>query len=154
MVLGRVDGHDLHWVAADRVVLATRNSRIVKTANLPLDNIRESRFGPHGDPVTNSLHMLGPEGMVAERQVDFQRERRYGARINSRFEIIGEERLVILDIAFDCLIVRESCQAREINWQFENRFWAETTTGFVWKSVQHLVREIPPITLEVLKAAA
>lgn len=154
MILGRVDGPDLHWVSADRVVFVTRNSRIVKTANLPLDNLRNSDFGRTGDPVTNSLHLIGPEGAEASRQIDLQRERRYGTRIASRFDVVGEERLIVLELAFDCVVVRERGRALDFNWQFENTYWAETTTGFVWKSVQNLVREIPPITIEVLKAAA
>ena len=154
MILGRVDGPDLHWVSADRIVFATRNGRIVKTANLPLDNVRETRFGPNGDPVTNSLHLLGTEGTHAERFVDFQFDRRYGTRVVSRFDLVGEERLIILDLAFDCVLVRESGRSLDHNWQFENRYWAEASTGFVWKSMQSVTRDLPPISIEVLKAAA
>ena len=154
MILGRVDGPDLHWVSADRVVMATRNSRVIKTANLPLDNVKETRFGPSGDPVTNSLHLLGAQGADVERFIDFQFDRRFGARIVSRLDIVGEARLVILDLAFDCVVVRETGRSLDHNWQFENRYWAEASTGFVWKSVQSVARDLPPISIEVLKAAA
>jgi len=154
LILARIDGPDLHWMAADYTVIVTRGGRLVRTANLPIDNLKETLFIGAPDPVREGLHRLSQGHAYVERHIDFEKDRRYGMPIVSDFRIARRERLNILEIDFDCVLVEERNQARAMNWSFENRYWASVGNGFVWRSVQHIAKGMPPITMEILKAPA
>ena len=151
LVLGRYDGPDLHWISGDRAVIVTRGGRVVKTAGLP-ENLKDTRaFGD--DPVASGLHRIEtPVSFV--RYVDIDRGRRYGLPIHSSFELVGKERITIVEVEFETVLVREINEARTINWDFENLYWADAFDGFVWKSRQHIARSYPAVDIEVLKPAA
>ena len=151
VVLGRRDGPDLHWFSADRVVLVTRAGRLVKTAGLPR-NIRATQFTA-GDPVDRRLHELRAP-MRATRTVDFDDDSGFGMPIVSRFESLGPRVIAILDIDFDTVLVREFNTSRTRRWSFDNFYWVDPVDGFVWKSRQHIVRDYPPIEMEILKPAS
>jgi hypothetical protein len=151
VVLGRRDGPALHWFSADRVVLVTRAGRLVKTAGLPR-NIRATQFRA-GDPVDRRLHELRAP-VRATRIVDFDDDSGFGMPIDSRFESLGPRVIAILDIDFDTVLVREHNTSRTRRWSFENLYWVDPVDGFVWKSLQHIVRDYPPIEMEILKPAS
>ncbi len=151
IVLGRRDGPDLHWFSADGVVVVTRAGRLVKTAGLPR-NIRATLFAAE-DPVDGRLHELrGP--LHSTRTVDFDDDSGFGMPIDSRFDELGPRRVAILEIDFDTVLVRERNTSRTRRWSFENLYWVDPVDGFVWKSLQHIVRDYPPIELEILKPAS
>ncbi len=151
VVLGRRDGLDLHWFSADRVVLVTRAGRLVKTAGLPR-NIRATQFTA-ADPVDRRLHELRAP-VRTTRTVDFDDDSGFGMPIDSRFESLGPRVIAILDIDFDTVLVRERNTSRTRRWSFDNFYWVDPVDGFVWKSLQHIVRDYPPIEMEILKPAS
>ena len=69
-------------------------------------------------------------------------------------EIVERQKIVILDLDFDTILIREKSSARAVNWKFENLYWVDIYDGFVWKSRQHFVRGLPPMEIEVLKPPA
>ena len=151
LVLSRYDGPDLHWVAADRSVIVTRHGRVVKTAGLAV-NLKNTRSF-EADPLDSGPHRIDkPRTFV--RYVDIDQNRRYGMPIHSTFETVGQERITIVELEFDTVVVRESNKAKTINWDFENLYWVDAIDGFMWKSRQHIARSLPPLAIEVLKPAA
>ena len=151
LILARYAGSDLHWISADRMLFATRRGRLVKTAGI-LANLKDTRF-IGTDPVARGLHRL--EGPVdARRIIDIDRGYAFNITVTASLEPVRHERIEILGLSFDTVMVRERNVAELLDWRFENTFWADRETGFVWKSVQHFVDGMPPLEYEILKPAA
>ncbi len=151
LVLGRYDGRDLHYLSADRVAVVTRDGRLVKTAGLP-QNLKATHF-THDDPVAGRLHQL-TETTRFVRTVDIDAANTYGMPVVSEFEPLGPVTLTILEIEFETMLARERNTAQTMRWSYDNYYWVDAYDGFVWKSIQHIVRGIPPIEIDVLKPAA
>ena len=151
MVLGRYDAPDLHWISADRVAIATRNGRIVKTAGLS-ENLKNTDFlGP--DPVADGLHQLVGTTTV-RRLIDIDAGNHFGVPVTSQLTPQGRETIEVLERTYETIVVRETNVAKILDWEFENYYWVDPDTGFVWKSLQHATPNTPPVELEVLKPAA
>ena len=107
--------------------------------------------GIENDPVAAATFAF--DG-VHTRTVDLQDPARvYGVPITSTFEVLARETIEILDRPRDTLAVRESNTAGTIRWSFENRYWFDFESGFLWKSVQHFARNVAPLEMEILKPA-
>jgi len=88
------------------------------------------------------------------RLVDIVPDARYGVPVDLTLGPQAEEMIEILELTYDVVRVREVGSAPLLDWRFENTYWASRDNGFVWKSVQHLVPELGPVELEILKKAA
>ncbi|MEE8248447.1 MAG: YjbF family lipoprotein [Alphaproteobacteria bacterium] len=151
LVLARVWGRELHWISADRNIVATLDGRLVRTVGLP-ENIRETRsLGV--DPVASGLHRI-TAGTKAKRIMDFDDEQRYGRIVTSRYTPIERQKVTIADLTYDLLLVVERNRIAADDWEFENRFWVDPNNGFVWKSLQHVSPRFDPFEIAVLKPAA
>ncbi len=151
LVLARKDSDYLYWVSADRATLVTRHGRIVETAGFP-ENLRTSG-ALEADPVARGLHTLeSPAGF--SRSVDIDLDWRHGLQISSVFEPLGPKQISIVGLEFKTMLVRETNDARTLNWRFYNHYWVDIEDGFVWRSRQHIARSFPPIIFEILKPAA
>ena len=146
LVLGRYDGHDRHWISADRAVLVTRNGRLVRTFGIGVD-LRET-LGLESDPVATGTFTF--DG-THQRAVDAGLPLQYGITLESTFEVIGRRNIEILGARFDTLLVRERNAARTMRWVFDNEFWFDFQSGFVWKSTQHFAPDVPPVEIEIYK---
>jgi hypothetical protein len=38
-----------------------------------------------------------------------------------------------------------------MRWNFDNEYWTDKMTGYVWRSSQHIHPKAPPLILEVLR---
>jgi len=139
---------DLHWISPQRLLIATRNGRVVRSVGFR-SNLRTTRFlSP--DPVGAGLHR-GTDPGELKRLVDLPEGNRFGHLITSRFEVVGGDRVNVLEAARDVLLVRESNVMTPEGWSFENLFWVDPQTGFVWRSVQHIAPGVAPIEIDVLR---
>lgn len=147
LVLSEFDGPDLKWQSANNATLVTRGGRLIKTAGLDY-NLRETQ-GIEDDPI--SSRNLQFEGKFM-RTVDIQAGG-YGIPIESTFNIIGQEKIKILNNERITIKIDEINSARSIRWKFKNTFWLDTDTGFVWKAIQHFNPLSPPIEIQITKPA-
>jgi hypothetical protein len=151
LVLGRYDGEDLHWISANRAVLVTRHGRLVKTVGLPRNLLATQVIGT--DPVATGLQRIsGEESSV--RLVDIGPDNHFQVPLRSTYQRVQEETIDILDLHFATLHVQERTTARTLKWEFVNDYWADLHTGFIWRSIQHVAPDLPPIEMDVLKPAA
>jgi len=151
LILGRKEGDKLHWISADRAVLVTRHGRVVRTAGFP-ENLRNTTQ-EFGDPVNKQLHNL-QNSVISTRQIDLDLGLHYGIPIRSKFERIGDREITISELRVKTVLIRERNFASTVNWDFTNYYWVDAFDGFVWKSVQHIARSFPPVSIEILKPAA
>ena len=129
--------------------LVLRGGRLVKTAGLGDDLLFTRALG--GDPVDGQLHREGVPPKFS-RIVDAGDS--HGLIVDSEFEIIGGEKIMIVEIELRTVLVRERNVARTNNWDFDNYYWIDPGDGFVWKSEQVFARNVPPVRYEILKPAA
>lgn len=147
IVLSRYDGPDLWWASADRIILTTRNGRLMATSGFPKDLLHMVLWDD--DPITEFKPATG----TSRRGVDLAYRNLYGIYIESRWTDLGEE---VVDIHGETRTLRkcvEACVARDMEWEFENVFWRDEN-NVVWQSIQHFSPTTPPIQLAVLKQPA
>jgi hypothetical protein len=90
----------------------------------------------------------------SQRLCDFTDIGLFGVRIHGEFALRGAETIKILEHPLPTLALIEDCGSKEIDWHFQNVFWLDSETGFVWKSVQYVHPNLEPITLEILRPPA
>lgn len=153
VILASIEGEDLHWASADRVVLVTRHGRLVKTVGLPRDLVGTQM--PTSDPLTGFGKTPGDASAArVYRFIDLRPKDDFGVAVESRFDEQGAETLRILGRDHETLRVRERITVRKWRWSTENLFWLDRESGQVWKARQQFCAEVPAITFEVLKPAA
>lgn len=151
LVLSQRQGDDLQWISADRVALVTRRGRLIQSAGLP-QNLQHTK--PVGnDPLAEGVHRVA-EGTAFMRLIDVMPGFTFSAPLHSTFHPEAEETIEILGRRYATRRVREECVAPDLNWKFENLYWADLGSGFVWRSQQYLTPDTPEIRIEVFKPAA
>ena len=129
----------------------TNGGRLIRTAGFPANLKTTAAY--NADPVRlGTLHRVR-DGYRLLRSVDLQPKDRAGVLIDSTFRVARTEHIEIAEIRFQTVRVTETNVARGLDWQFVNTYWADPQSGFVWKSVQYFVPELPPAQIEVLKPA-
>ena len=104
-------------------------------------------------PIDRLQHKLtGP--VRHTRYIDLDRGAHFDLVMDSVFESLGPQKVRILELDFDTILVREKNSARTLNWRFENYYWVDPSDGFVWKSRQVIARRFPPVHFEILKPPA
>ena len=147
-MLGRYDGPDLHWISANQVAVVTRNGRLVRTAGLAHDMRSTTQLDD--DPIATGSFVFGT---LFSRAIDLGPDGLYGVPVDSSLEIVTREPLQILDREHDTLVIRERNSARGVRWSFENTYWVDFNTGFVWASVQHFAPREDPMQIQITKPA-
>ncbi len=141
LVLGASSDQGLEWYAGERILVVTRDGRVLRTVGLRYD-LGQLRVG--SDTADN--------GRV-ERQfsVDFADRGAFGIPMRCRVTYAGNEDIEILGGLIPTRRRIESCHVEVLDWDFENVFWEDPGTGYVWRSRQHIHPQSPPIMLEVLR---
>ena len=152
LLYARQMDEEQHWISGlDRSVLALREGRIVKTFGFP-ENLKETRY-EGTDPVNRALHKL--TGRVeSTRYIDLDLSAYFNLAIESIFESLGPQKIRIVELDFDTILIREINSCNTLRFQFENLYWVDPEDGFVWKSRQVIARSFPPVHFEILKPPA
>ncbi|MFZ4534793.1 YjbF family lipoprotein [Propionivibrio sp.] len=146
LVLGKVDGDELHWISADRSVLVTRHGRLVKTVGFKENLIKTDFPGP--DFFENWSGNEKPT--QANRIIDLTPGNRYGIQVIASLKTIGKETISIGSKTYQTTRFEENCFAPTLSWTFSNSYWVDDN-GRVWRSTQQASPASPLITIEVTK---
>ena len=138
----------LLWTSPDRVALSTRGGRIIKSAGFRW-NLSDSTFSDD-DPVQNGS-LLSMTIVKAMSTNDFSDIARYGVPISSLFEKRGLETITILGQELQTISVVETRTCNTFGWSFQNIYWLDSQTGFVWRSEQSIHPNLDAITVETLR---
>jgi hypothetical protein len=150
VVLAEATGPELRWVSQDRVVFVTRGGRLIQTAGLSSDLQATSVIGT--DPVISSvLHLLGAP-VTVRRYLDLE-DLGYGIAVESVVVPQQPETIEVLGRPLATIRVAETCRAAQIDWEHTNLYWADTRSGRIWRSQQHVHPDTPAITITLLKPA-
>jgi hypothetical protein len=147
MILGLADGERQEWYARTQMI-AMSNGRIVQTDGLPYNLSRLEVRVPGAANAQGGPPPVGPEYSLV---VDFQDLRLIGAGAQCRSSETGQESIDILGTSLLTRHVVENCEIVAIDWSFQNEFWVDPDTGFVWQSSQYIHPKLSPLTFRVLR---
>ena len=137
------------WLSADQVTIVEREGRIIRTLGLTnnLTSIRPQRvnyveFVKNKDnPIYKSFISLdNPEVFELELKVKVLNK--------------GLEEIEIVDKKYSLIHFIEEKENRYLRWKSKDHYWVDPEDGFVWKSIQNIAPNIPPIVIEVTKKPA
>lgn len=148
MVLGLAEGERQEWYARTQM-LAMNNGRIVQSSGFPFNLSRLELRRRDGAPA--ALGGAPPLETDYSLVLDYQDLRLIGAGADCRSSDTGEEAIEILGTTLTTRHVVERCAIRVIDWFFENEFWVDPDTGFVWQSSQYVHPKLSRLTFRVLR---
>lgn len=139
------------WTSIKRQAILTTKGRIRQTAGFPW-NLTDTNFVEE-DPVGTSRLLADSQGLF-DRICDYADIHNFQIRIASRFKIQSNETITILETEMNTVRVVESCNCKMLNWDFENYYWIDRQSGYVWRTVQNVHPNLKPFTVEVLRPEA
>jgi hypothetical protein len=149
LVLAESLGNELLWTASSRVSLLTRNGRLLRSSGFDWNLAGTKFLDP--DPVISGIQRGVSQQAASTRFMDFQDIGRYGVLVRSRFGNSAPATIEILGHPLKTMVATEDCDCDSLDWKFQNTFWADAETGFVWKSVQSIHPNLDPLTVEILR---
>jgi hypothetical protein len=148
MVLGLDEGARQEWYARTQM-LAMNNGRIVQSEGFPYNLNRLEVRGSDGSTIPTGG--APPVGTDYSLVADYRDLSLIGAGASCRSTETGEESIEILGTSLTTRHVVEDCRIAVIDWSFENEFWVDPDTGFVWQSSQYVHPKLPRVTFRVLR---
>ncbi|MGI2072242.1 YjbF family lipoprotein [Shewanella baltica] len=143
---------ELKWLSADKAMLVTVNGRLVRTHNLLKGNLTAIESS-EPDPILLGLH-LNSTPKTWTRTLDWQPGYHYGYKLNSQFDFIAEEKILINDTPTQALHYSELVSVEGLDIQYLNEFWLKPDNGHVIKSRQKIAPNLPFIDITLLKPFA
>ncbi len=130
----------LTWLGQDRVLIVTDNGRIVKTAGLPVNLGGSSPFfRDRGNGTERSFSLDFPDLDI------------FGAPILCNRQDYGDVTIRVPGGTMLAGHIVEHCSSTPMNWTFDNEYWEDRKTQYVWRSCQSIHPGAPPVMLEVLR---
>ena len=151
MVLGRYERDLLHWISSDKITLVTRGGRLVRTAGLPEDLVGTNFVGD--EPLARAGERI-PEQLAPSRTIDLRPQNLFGIPVLTTLIVEGPRPIEISGQHYSTIQIREPASIELFDWEFENLVWVDAQTGFVWKSLQYISPDLPPVEMEILKPAS
>jgi hypothetical protein len=141
LVLGTNTAGELDWYAGDQVFVRTRNGRITRTVGLPYD-LGGSRTVARNATATNA---------ASQYSLDFPDLGVFGAAEQCSSRQAGEETINVLGAPIPARHVVEHCTVADMRWNFDDDFWLDNGSGYIWRSRQYIHPNSPPVILEVFR---
>jgi hypothetical protein len=138
--LDAAEGSRLTWFGQDRVLIVTDGGRIVKTAGLAKNMGGSSPFFPNSD-----------NGVERFFGIDFPDLNMFGAPVICKRQDYGDVAIRVPGGTILAGHIIEHCSSRPMNWTFDNEYWEDRKTQYVWRSCQYIHPAAPPVMLEVLR---
>jgi hypothetical protein len=137
------------WTSSARVAIETRSGRITRTAGMP-HNMSQRLFGGV-DPLQSGV--AGDHGHY-EYLVDFPERNIYGASTLLVMDSPRPDEIDILGARLKLLHARERGSCSVLGWKFENEYWTDATSGFVWRSRQTIDPDLDQVEIVVFRPPA
>ena len=146
LVLGTNNFGYLAFYGANHIMIMTNHGRIVATAGLPY-NLNRLQISSNG--------MLQHGGLSADTHYqlsyDFGDLGLYSLTANCTTSDAGPEAIEILGTQIRTRHIVEDCNMSSIGWVFENEYWTDADSGYVWRSVQSPHPKLPALKIEVMR---
>jgi hypothetical protein len=151
LILAEKLGTGSLWTSSQRLAIVTAKGRILQTSgfrwNLGGTNLIDS------DPVGTSA-LLDSEMRKVQRLCDFPDIHQFQIPIVADFESQKAETISILGSDIETTRVVEHCRCEALDWDFDNFYWIDQKTGFVWRSKQYVHPNEAHFGISVLRPEA
>ena len=151
MILQSFKGNILTWVSADNISINIYKGRIIGTSKLS-NNLVD--YFPKNEISFSEILSSNSINTRKYRSISLNNPPVSSMEILVNTSIKGRERINILGTEREVILIEEEVSNKYIKWNFTNKFWVDVTNGFVWKSIQQIAPNVPPIVLEVTKKPA
>ncbi|MGD0192710.1 MAG: YjbF family lipoprotein [Rhizomicrobium sp.] len=132
------------WTSSVHFAIETQGGRITRTAGLP-HNMSQDLF-KGSDPLVSRTAPAGG----CDYQIDLDRVL-YQAAIHYVMEVPTRDTITILGAKLNVLHVAEHASCSQLDWRFDNEYWIDSKTGFVWRSHQTIHPDLDPVETVVLR---
>ena len=146
LVLATDTNDDLLWTGRSRVVLVTRDGRVLRSVGLPQDRATttfQQGATPPGAARSGSFR--------SSRIIDLPDIGAYSVTLNCTTASRGRQMVNILGTAMATVRVEETCQSENPRWSFTDVYWVSPDNGFVWRSQQHVHPKGGVLDIEILR---
>lgn len=149
LILESKQGSINTWISSDEVRIIEKDGQIIRTLGLlnDLTSIRSTEISLV-DLVTKNKIPTYKNYISLENPEVFELE------LNVNIQNLGVEQVHILDKNYSLIHFIKEKENRYIRWKSEDHYWVSQEDGFVWKSIQNIAPNTPPITIEITKKPA
>ena len=142
-----INGEQL-WTSSAHIVLVTQDGRVTRSVGLAHDI---GRLVPSSGTTLPrpALAMSGP--LTVTLMADFPDIASYSVPLTCHLAAMGVDPITILGQAIATTRVEENCESPQLGWRFRNSYWLDPTSGFAWRSLQHLTPKGDTIETEILR---
>ena len=137
------------WVSADLITIVERHGKIIRTLGLTnnLTSIRPQSF--------NFIEFVKNEdNSVYKSFISLDNPEVFELALKVKVLNEGLEEIEIIDKKYSLIHFVEEKENRHLRWKSKDHYWVDPVDGFVWKSIQNIAPNIPPILIEVTKKPA
>ncbi len=179
MILQEKEDEKYSWVSKDSVLIKIQDGRIVRTSNLNNDLVDYyyAEDIVFEGLVKGNIQLKVTSGNITLRDlikgnisfkeiINLEKDKYYystraislanpvvrGLNVQVYTKKEANEVIEILGRKYEVILIKEIVENKKIAWKHENLYWVDPETGFVWKSLQQIAPNVPPISLEITKA--
>lgn len=149
MPLGYLKTEQQKWFSQNRFGFTTENARITQIYNVDseISAIRPS-------PIWKKMR-LSSIGLNQSVQIpvylDFLSLKRFAVPASLQIQAVDYETRVLWGEEVSLLRIEELISIPSMQYQYTNRYWKDTKSGFIWESVQKWGPNVPEIHYQVVK---
>lgn len=147
LVLGTETANELDWFAGDQLFVRTQNGRVVRTVGLPYDLGGLRRI----DTDASAVQLVSASAV--RYSFDFPDLGIFDALAQCTTRDAGNAAVDIFGSQLATRHIIEHCTVPDMRWNFDNEYWTDPMTGYVWRSSQHIHPDSPPVVLQVFRPA-
>ena len=146
LILESIDQDKYTWVSADNIYITTRGGRIIRAEGLNNNLVDFVSSEPSfkelidGDYIQSQFRMISLDNPSV-----------FNMKLKVSYKRVGFEEVIILDKKRELILIEETIENSYIRWKYNNKYWVDKNTGYVWQSIQEIAPNIPPIFIQITK---
>ena len=146
LILESIDQDKYTWVSADNIYITTRGGRIIRAEGLNNNLVDFVSSEPsfkelmYGDYIQSQFRMISLDNPSV-----------FNMKLKVSYKRVGFEEVIILDKKRELILIEETIENSYIRWKYNNKYWVDKNTGYVWQSIQEIAPDIPPIFIQITK---
>ena len=146
LILESIDQDKYTWVSADNIYITTRGGRIIRAEGLNNNLVDFVSSEPSfkelidGDYIQSQFRMISLDNPSV-----------FNMKLKVSYKRVGFEEVIILDKKRELILIEETIENSYIRWKYNNKYWVDKNTGYVWQSIQEIAPDIAPIFIQITK---
>ena len=137
------------WLSADQVTIVEREGKIIRTLGL-INNLTSIR----PQSVNHVEFVKNKDSPIYKSFISLDNPEVFELELKVKVLNKGLEEIEIVDKKYSLIHFIEEKENRYLRWKSKDHYWVDPVDGFVWKSIQNIAPNIPPILIEVTKKPA